>query len=72
MLGRLHDARFEVQTITYPDDELDIGPSSPKGLITLFTCRRPNLTQMYIKAISSVRQAKEDRKKLVEQQRAKP
>jgi hypothetical protein len=41
MLGRLHDARFEVQTITYPDDELDIGPSSPKGPITLFTCRRP-------------------------------
>jgi hypothetical protein len=40
MLGRLHDAGFEVQAITYPDDELDIGPSNPKGPVTLFTCRR--------------------------------
>lgn len=41
MLGRLHGAGLEVETVTYPDDELDLGPSNAKGPVTLFTCRRP-------------------------------
>jgi hypothetical protein len=41
MLKRLGEAGLAVHPINYPDDELDIGPSNPKGPITLFTCRRP-------------------------------
>ncbi len=40
MLKRLGEAGLAVHPINCPDDELDIGPSNPKGLLTLFVCRR--------------------------------
>jgi ubiquinone/menaquinone biosynthesis C-methylase UbiE len=40
MLKRLGEAGLAVGEMTYPDDELEIGPSNPKGLLTLFVCRK--------------------------------
>jgi SAM-dependent methyltransferase len=40
MLKRLGEAGLTVHPINYPDDELDIGPSNPKGLLTLFVCSK--------------------------------
>jgi hypothetical protein len=38
MLKSLGEAGLAVGEMTYPDDELEIGPSNPKGLLTLFVC----------------------------------
>jgi ubiquinone/menaquinone biosynthesis C-methylase UbiE len=38
MLKRLGEAGLTVHLINYPDDEFDIGPSNPKGPLTLFAC----------------------------------
>ena len=40
MLKSLGEAGLAVGEMTYPDDELEIGPSNPKGLLTLFVCRK--------------------------------
>jgi len=38
MLKGLGEAGLAAHPTSYPDDDLDIGPSSPKGLLTLFVC----------------------------------
>ena len=40
MLKRLSQAGLALQDITYSDDEFGIGPSNPKGLLSLFSSRR--------------------------------
>ena len=40
MLKRLGEAALTVHPTSYPDDELDIGPSNAKGLLTLFACAK--------------------------------
>jgi len=40
MLKSLGEAGLAVGEMTYPDDGLEIGPSNPKGLLTLFVCRK--------------------------------
>jgi len=40
ILKRLGQAGLALQEITYSDDEFGIGPFNPKGLLTLFVCRK--------------------------------
>ncbi len=40
MLKRLGEAGLTVHPTSYPDDEIDIGLSNPKGLLTMFVCRK--------------------------------